>query len=90
MTTSRFARAASRTRTITGTTSVGGSSSTTVALYPDNTIRFNDRNGTTQVVQVPANYTTGFQNQRQPSSGKVPGSPSDALFALIDALIARA
>ncbi len=88
MTTSRFLRSPTATRAVAGGTVVGGSSTTTVSLYPDNTIRFNDRNGVTQVIQVPAHYTTDFKNQIEPSSGKIQ-DPESALYALVDALIAR-
>lgn len=90
MATSRFLRAAVRTRTVTGTTSVGGVTSTVVSIMPDGTIRFVDRNGVTQVVQCPAQYTTGHKNVLQPSSQTVAGDPESALYALVDALIARA
>ncbi len=90
MPTSRFLRSALLTKTITGATSVGGSVATTIALYSDNTIRFNDRNGATQVVPVPAQYVTEFKNRIQPSSGKVgQDAPDVALLSLLDALIAR-
>lgn len=91
MTTSRFNRSPIATRTITGTTSVGGATSTTVAIYPDATIRFADRNGKTQVVHVPHTYVTNFQNKIQPSSDKIAkDDPYAALMSLVDALIARA
>jgi hypothetical protein len=91
MTTSRFARSAVRTRTITGTTSVGGSTSTVVSIYPDSTIRFTDRNSKVQVIHVPHAYTTDFQNRIQPSSGQVgKDDPYAALMSLVDVLIARA
>lgn len=90
MTTSRFLRSAVRTRTVTGGTSVGGSSSTVVSIMPDGTVRFNDRNGVTQVIQMPAEYTTAFKNRMQPSTGKIgAGDVESALYSLIDALIAR-
>lgn len=91
MPTSRFLRSPTRTRTVTGTTSVGGSSSTVVSIYPDHTIRFTDRNGVLNVIPVPANYVTGHKDRIQPSSGTARHtSPADALYALVDALIARA
>lgn len=90
MPTSRFLRSAVRTRTVTGTTTVGGVSSTVVSIMPDGSIKFVDRNGTTQVVMAPANYTTGFKDRKQPASKVGIGSPTDALYALVDALIARA
>jgi hypothetical protein len=88
MPTSRFLRAAVASRAVTGTTSVGGSTTTTVSVHLDGTVRFNDRNGTTQCINMPANYTTGFKNKIQPPSSF--NNSADALYALIDALIARA
>lgn len=90
MTTSRFLRSPTRTRTVAGTTSVGGTTDTVVSIMPDNTVRFVDRNGNTQVIQVPGNYTTDFQDRVQPSTGTATGNNANALYALIDALIARA
>ncbi|TAJ97161.1 MAG: hypothetical protein EPO41_03985 [Reyranella sp.] len=79
-----------RTRTISGTTSAGGTTDTVVSIMPDNSIRFTDRNGNTQVIQgLPPNYTTAFQNRLQPSTTAFRGDAANALFALVDALIAR-
>lgn len=89
MTTSRFLRSAVASRAITGGTSVGGSSTTTVTITPDGCVTFNDRNGSTHRVQAPAFYTTSFQNKIQPSTKAFRGDPEIALYALIDALIAR-
>ncbi len=77
---SRFSRANVRTRTVTGTTSVGGSSSTVVSITPDGSMTFTDRFG--QVVRVPIR-------------GRAPGNfipndvNTDPMFRLVDALIAR-
>ena len=90
MPTSRFLRSAVRTRTVTGTTSVGGTTATVVSIMPDGTIRFVDRNGVQHDVQGPAFYATGHKNVIQPSSQNRSGDPRSALFALVDALIARA
>jgi len=90
MPTSRFLRAAVRTRTVAGTTSVGGTNVTVVSIMADGTIRFVDRNGVQHDVQVPAHYTGGFKNMIQPSSQNRSGDPRAALYALVDALIARA
>jgi hypothetical protein len=91
MTTSRFNRSPIATRTVTGTTSVGGTTSTVVSIYPNSTIRFVDRNGKTQVVPVPHTYVTGFKNEIQPSSHKIAkDDPYAALMSLVDVLIARA
>lgn len=89
MATSRFLRTALRSRTITGTTTVGGSSSTTVSVHQDGTVSFNDRNGNTHRIHVPANYTTADQDKLQPTTKAVRGDKANALYALIDALIAR-
>lgn len=90
MPTSRFLRAASRTRTVTGTTSVGGTTSTIVSIMPDGTIKFVDRNGHTHTVQSNVNYTTANKNVLEPNTKAFRADPSIALFALVDALIARA
>lgn len=90
MPTSRFLRTATASVTITGTTEVGGVTNTVISLYPDHTIRFVDRNGVTQVVPVPAHYTTGFKNKIQPSSGTAKDGPAGALYALFDAVYQRA
>lgn len=77
---SRFSRANARTRTITGVTSVGGSSSTVVSITADANITFTDRFG--RVVRVPIR-------------GRVPGNyipvdfNTDPILLLVDALIAR-
>lgn len=88
--TSRYLRSAVRTRTVTGTTSVGGTTSTVISIMPDGTIRFVDRNGRTQDIQAPANYTTAFQNRIQPNTRFAQNDPYHALYAFVDALIARA
>ena len=90
MPTSRYLASAVRTRTVTGTTSVGGTTSTVVSIMPNSTIRFVDRNGITQDICVPAAYTTGAKNQIQPNSKGVRNDPYNALMALVDVLIARA
>ena len=85
----RFGRAAVRSRTITGGTSVGGASSTTVGIYPDGSIRFVDRSGKTQVISgaaPPANVGTMLG---QPSSRAFQDDPQTALWQLVDVLIAR-
>lgn len=89
MPTSRFLRSATASVTITGATEVGGVTNTVISLYPDSTIRFVDANGVTQVIPVPAHYTTGFKNTIQPSSGTAKDGPVGALFALFDALYKR-
>ena len=91
MATSRFLRDPVRTRTVAGTTSVGGTSGTIVSIMPDGSIRFVDRNGHTQTIQgAEPNYTTDFKNRIQPSTAASRGNPQNALYALVDALIARA
>lgn len=87
MPTSRFLRSAVASRAVTGSTSVGTTSTTTVSVMPDGTVRFNDRYNVIRIVQAPANYTTAFQNKVQPNQFN---NDEDALYALIDALIARA
>ncbi|MCA2979322.1 MAG: hypothetical protein INH37_13620 [Myxococcaceae bacterium] len=78
---SRFSRAAVRTRTITGTTSVGGTTGTVVSILPNNVIRFVDRFG--QTVDVPIRGT--------PGASFIPTDrAADPMFRLVDALIARA
>ena len=84
---SRFLTAAVDSRTIAGTTSVGGTTDTVISLRVDGTIRFVDRNGKTRVVPVPVGYVTGFKNRIQPSA--IDDSPAGALFALVDVLLAR-
>lgn len=87
--TPRFQRAAVRTRTVTGTTSVGGTTSTVVGIFPDSTIRFVDRAGRTQVIQCSDVAALGtFVGQ--PSSKAAADTPANALFALVDVLIGRA
>lgn len=87
MPTSRYLRSATRTRTVTGTTSVGGTTSTVVSIMPDGMIRFIDRNGRTWDVPAPVNYTGSNKGTLQP---KAIVEDELALFALVDALIARA
>jgi hypothetical protein len=88
---SRFLRSAVRTVTISGTVSVGGTTDTVLSIYPDGTLRFVDGNGVTQVVHLPARYTTADQNGIQPNSEIVKdGSAADQLYALFDALDRRA
>jgi hypothetical protein len=87
---SRFGRSAVATVTLTGASAVGGVTNTAISLHLDSTIRFVDANGVTQVVPVPAHYTTGFKNTIQPSSGTAKDGPAGALFALFDALYRRA
>lgn len=78
---SRFSRAATRTRTVTGTTSVGGSTSTVVSILPNGVIRFVDRFGQSVDVPIKGSVTSGF----------IPTDRSaDPIFRLVDALIARA
>lgn len=89
MATSRFLRSPVASRAVTGATVVGGSSTTTVSIHLDGSVRFNDRNGVTQVIPMPAHYTTAFKNKVQPGSKPARNDPEAALYALIDALIAR-
>lgn len=78
---SRYSRSAVRTRTVTGTTSVGGTTSTVVSIQPDGTIRFVDRQGRT--VDVPIK---GFSDGNMVTKD----FQSDPFYAFVDALIARA
>ena len=78
---SRNLRAATRTRTVTGTTSVGGTTSTVVSILPNGVIRFVDRFGQTVDHQIRGSLTSGF----------VPTDRlADPMWRLADALIARA
>ena len=77
---SRFSRAATRTRTVTGATTVGGTTSTVVSILPNGVIRFVDRFGQTVDAPIKGSVTSGF----------IPTDRNaDPLFRLVDALIAR-
>lgn len=90
MPTSRFLRAAQRTRAVAGGTSVGGATATTVNIFPDGSIGFNDRFGNAVRVQGNPTWTTTIANQPQPGSKLGwTDDPDKALFRLVDALIAR-
>ena len=86
--TPRFQRTAVRTRTVTGTTSVGGTTSTVVGIFPDSTIRFVDRAGRTQVIQCSPISLRGDMTG-DVSTRAVADDPYSSLFALVDVLIAR-
>lgn len=87
--TPRFSRAAVRTRTVTGTTSVGGTTDTVVGIFPDSTIRFVDRSGRSVTINCSGMALSGAMTG-QPSSRGVANCPYSALFSLVDALIGRA
>lgn len=77
----RFQRTPTRTRTVTGATSVGGTTSTVVSILPNGVIRFVDRFG--QQVEAPIRGSV--------TSGMIPTDRNaDPFFRLVDALIARA
>lgn len=86
--TPRFQRAAVRTRTVTGTTSVGGTTSTVVGIFPDSTIRFVDRAGRTQVIQCGPISLRGDMTG-DVSTRAMADDQYASLFALVDVLIAR-
>lgn len=77
----RGTRTATRTRTVTGATSVGGTTSTVVSILPNGAIRFVDRFGQTVDIPIKGSVT----------SGMIPTDRNaDPIFRLVDALIARA
>lgn len=77
---SRFLRAPLRTRTITGTASVGGTSSTKIDILPNSAVRFVDRFG--QTVDAPLDAMLA-------GNATVTDRNANPLARLVDVLLAR-